>query len=73
MITTKRVEKTPPDAIPVVGNRVLHVLDVDGVEVWVYVEAKGLGYAMEVTGVDDVDLAARIMGHVATDPMGRNS
>jgi len=67
-ITTKEVHRTPPEHVKLAGDRVLHVLDVEGLEVRVIVTAKGLGFSMEVNTVDPV-VASAVMGHVALNPM----
>ena len=68
-IKTVEVHKTPPEAIKAVGDRTLHVLDVDGATVRVIVTAKGLGYSMEVETAD-LAIAEAAMGLVAKNPLG---
>lgn len=73
-ITTTAVHRTDPAHIAIAGDRTLHVLDVDGTEVKVFVTLGPgrAGYGMEVVGVADVDTASLVMGHVARDPLGKD-
>ncbi len=70
-IKTVEVHKTPPEAVSAVGDRTLHVLDVDGATVKVFVTAKALGYSMEVE-TTDLAVAEAAMALVARNPLGLN-
>ena len=66
---TVEVHKTPPEAIKAAGDRTLHVLDIEGETVKVFVTAKGTGYSMEVEA-SDIAVAEVAMGLVAKNPLG---
>jgi hypothetical protein len=70
-VKTVEVHKTRPEHVKAVGDRTLHVLDVDGATVKVIVTAKGTGYAMEVEAAD-LAVAEAAMALVAKNPLGLN-